>query len=107
MERVIQILLVASLIGLGAALAGHPIWLVLPGSAFAALGLWRVARCHHPRPLGLLPPTVDEQGVRQSAQWFCAACGETWPAVFEHVNPPRQRFEGYDPLKPKIGRAHV
>jgi hypothetical protein len=62
-------------------------------------GIWWLVRCHHPRPLGLLPPSTDENGNRLAAQWFCGHCGKKFPARFEHDHAPIQRFEGFDPIK--------
>ena len=72
--------------------------MVLPLAAAAAV-VWRVWQCHHPGPLGLLPPTTDVDGSRLPARWFCDACGHSWPAVFERAQQPVRRFEGFDESK--------
>jgi hypothetical protein len=38
-------------------------------------------------------------GTRQPARWFCDACGNSWPAIFERDQQPVRRFEGYDESK--------
>jgi len=72
--------------------------MVLPLAAAAAV-VWRVWQCNHPGPLGLLPPVTDANGTRQPARWFCDACGNSWPAIFERDQQPVRRFEGYDESK--------
>jgi hypothetical protein len=99
MDRLIGVTSLVVFAAAAGTLTRHPAWLVFLGLCLAGFGIWRLTRCHHPRPLGLLPPTVDEHGERQPPQWFCAACGETWPAVFERANPPAPRFTGHDPSK--------
>jgi len=74
-------------------------WGVVVALALAGFGLWRFGRCHHPAPLGLLPPRTDDDGAQLPARWFCDACGKTWPAVFERGRQPIRRFEGYDQSK--------
>lgn len=74
-------------------------WMMVLATAVAAAGLWQFGRCHHPGPLGLLPPSTDDAGQPVPARWFCDACGKSWPAAFEHGQPPVRRFEGYDPSK--------
>ena len=56
-------------------------------------------RCRHSGPLGLLPPTTNADGTRTAAQWYCDACGKSWPAVFDRSQQPVRRFEGYDESK--------
>jgi hypothetical protein len=83
----------------GAVLWGLPVW-SLGCAVMAATGAaWYLGRCRHPRPLGLVPPTLGADGQRQGAQWFCGQCGRYWPAVFEHDHAPVQRFHGYDESK--------
>ena len=82
----------------GLFLWSRPAWLFLTTGAVGA-AFWWLGRCHHPRPLGLLPPVTDEDGRRQPAQWFCAQCGERFPANFEHERLPIPRFSGYDESK--------
>ena len=42
---------------------------------------------------------TDEDGRRTPAQWFCAQCGERFPANFEHERLPIPKFIGYDEAK--------
>jgi hypothetical protein len=72
--------------------------MIVPLAAAAAV-VWRVWQCHHPGPLGLLPPTTDVDGTRLPARWFCDACGASWPARFEREQQPVRRFEGFDESK--------
>lgn len=85
-------------LGIGIVVAGAPAWMGVV-LATGALLAWLGVGCRHPRPLALLPPTVGPDGLRHSAQWFCAACGRSWPAGIEHANPPVQKFVGHDPSK--------
>ena len=68
-------------------------------AGLAGVGVWQLRRCHHPRPLALLPPVVRSSGERTPAQWFCANCGRTWPAVVDRARPPIQIFKGHDESK--------
>ena len=72
--------------------------MILPLAAAAAV-VWRVWQCHHPGPLGLLPPTDAADGSRLPARWFCDACGESWTANFEREHVPVRKFEGFDMTK--------
>ena len=72
--------------------------MILPVAAAAAV-VWRVWQCHHPGPLGLLPPTLDNDGTRLPARWFCDGCGATWPANFEREHVPVRKFVGFDEAK--------
>lgn len=82
------------------ALFFQPAWLVTVAiGGVVAAGSWWLGRCHHPRPLGLLPPTTDEQGNRVPARWFCEKCGSQFAATFEHCHAPIQRFAGFDGSK--------
>ncbi len=74
-------------------------WAWMMGGGAVGLAIWQFRRCHHPGPLGLLPPSKDDSGSAIPARWFCDACGRSWPAKIEHGHPPVQRFEGYDPSK--------
>lgn len=76
-----------------------PVFIGLVGVSGVGAGLWWLGRCHHPRPLGLLPPTWNDYGERQHAQWFCAACGKTWAVQMDRNEAPVQRFTGYDESK--------
>jgi hypothetical protein len=67
-------------------------------SAVAALA-WKMSQCRHPGPLGLLPPVVDDHGVRQPARWYCDRCGKTIDAAFDRDRTPVPRFVGYDQTK--------
>jgi hypothetical protein len=72
--------------------------MIVPLAAAAAV-VWRAWQCPHPGPLGLLPPTVDAEGTRVPARWFCDACGASWPANFEREHHPVRKFEGFDAAK--------
>ena len=90
-----------------AAIAGMAIWaipmlLLIVLGAGAGGAFWWFSRCHHPRPLGLLPPMVDDEGVLQPAQWYCGACGHRFPAEFIHERAPIPRFTGYDESKSRL-----
>src|SRR5262245_10357122 len=78
-----------------------PVWFGVCLAGFIGVGFWQLGRCHHPRPLGLLPPVIGPSGERQQAQWFCASCGRTWPALIDRPRPPVQIFKGYDESKAK------
>lgn len=82
----------------GLFLWSRPAWLFMTTGAMGA-AFWWLGRCHHPRPFALLPPMTDEDGRRQPAQWFCAQCGERFPANFEHERLPIPKFSGYDEAK--------
>jgi hypothetical protein len=74
-------------------------WPVVVGTGMLAV-LWPLLRCHHPGPLGLLPPVVDDvSGERLPARWYCDHCGQAWPAGITHGPTPVQRFSGYDQTK--------
>lgn len=83
----------------GMAVWAVPVLLLIVVAAAAGTAFWWFSRCHHPRPLGLLPPMVDEQGVLQPAQWYCGNCGYRFPADFIHERAPVPRFTGYDETK--------
>ena len=68
-------------------------------SGLGVVAAWWFGRCHHPSPLGLLPPTTDADGVRRPAQWFCGACGHSWVAEFDRDREPIRRFDGFDSTK--------
>jgi hypothetical protein len=74
------------------------VWLFTGGLSAVGLIAW-MSRCHHRHPLSLLPPVVDELGVRSTAKWYCADCGKSWPAGMERDRAPIQRFSGYDQTK--------
>ena len=88
------LLIVAALATLGGQAAAV---VVVAGLGIAMV--WWFGRCHHPSPLGLLPPTTDADGTRQPARWFCGACGATWVAEFARDREPIRRFEGFDSSK--------
>ena len=83
-----------ALIATGSAVLG-----ILLGVALAPLVGAYAFRCHHPGPLGLLPPTTEADGTRLPARWFCDRCSRTWPAGFEHEHRPIPRYEGFDQSK--------
>lgn len=58
-----------------------------------------LGRCHHRGPLGLLPPTTGDDGVRRPARWYCDTCGRSWPANLEPDRTPIVRFSGFDQSK--------
>jgi hypothetical protein len=74
-------------------------WTMVLAAVVGGAGLWQFGRCRHPGPLGLLPPSTDDAGQPVPARWFCDACGQSWPAAFDHGQPPVRRFDGYDPSK--------
>jgi hypothetical protein len=78
---------------------GLPPWLAAVGIAALGLIAWRLGRCPHEQPLGLLPATTDLDGTPLPTRWFCDRCGKTWPAVFERTQTPVWRFRGYDESK--------
>jgi hypothetical protein len=90
----------------GAAVAAGAMVVVAPVafavSAVVAAGGWvlyKFSRCRHGGPLGLLPPTVNPDGTRTPAQWYCDSCGRSWPVGLEHDRTPVVRFAGYDQTK--------
>jgi hypothetical protein len=72
---------------------------VLLGGAVIMTGLWLLTRCRHPGRLGLLPPSLLPDGTRTQAQWYCDACGKTWPAAFKHEQTPIVKYAGFDQSK--------
>jgi hypothetical protein len=83
----------------GIALAVFPaIWLGVAAAALMAVAILKFGGCHHPRPLGLLPP-VSAGGERMPARWFCSQCGQTWAIGLDRAQPPVPRFQGFDPTK--------
>jgi hypothetical protein len=95
---VTSVVMVVTAVAAGAAVVSGT-WMMVLATVVAAAGLWQFGRCHHPGPLGLLPPSTDDAGQPVPARWFCDGCGKSWPAAFEHGQPPVRRFEGYDPSK--------
>ncbi len=92
--------------GLASAVAGVAVAIAAPIAGAAALavaglglGIYLMGRCRHPGPLGLLPPTVGDDGKRRPAQWYCDGCGRSWPAGLESDRSPIVRFTGYDESK--------
>src|SRR5262245_15584595 len=73
-------------------------WLAGPALAAVVILMWRF-RCLHRGPLALLPAVTDLQGQPLPARWSCDRCGRTWPANFDHVTKPVQKFVGYDEKK--------
>jgi len=90
----VTIVATIALVATGSAVLG-----ILLGVALASLLGAYAFRCHHPAPLGLLPPTTDVDGTRLPARWFCDRCGGTWPAGFEHEHRPIPRYAGFDQSK--------
>jgi hypothetical protein len=83
----------------GLALAFLPtISLGIAAAVLLTVAVWMFGGCHHPRPLGLLPP-VTAGGERLPARWFCSHCGQTWALAIDRAHPPVQRFHGFDPAK--------
>lgn len=70
------------------------------GAIVVIVSIRELARCHHPGPLGLLPPLTNADGQQVGSRWYCPQCSAEWPAAFDHDHPPVQRFSGYDPSKP-------
>ena len=64
-----------------------------------ALASWKLGFCHHPGPLGLMPPVTNADGTRTQAQWFCDQCGRSWPAEIGGELRLVRRFDGYDQTK--------
>jgi hypothetical protein len=83
------------------ALLGTQAGVVVLVIGLGGLAVWWFGRCHHPSPLGLLPPTTDAEGNRQPARWFCGACGVSWVAEFNRDSEPIRRFDGFDGSKAK------
>jgi hypothetical protein len=99
MQRILVGLLafLSGAVVIGAA-GGRAGGLIIAGS-LAALAVWRFGRCHHPSPLGLLPPIVNADGTREPARWFCERCGMTRPVMFERESQPILRYIGFDQSK--------
>jgi hypothetical protein len=95
-----RVLILGGLASAGMMFTGAKWGWLYPGALTAAgIVVW-LSRCHHRQPLSLLPPIVDEHGVRTPAKWYCADCGKSWPAGFEHERvAPVRRFSGYDQSK--------
>lgn len=72
---------------------------VVAGVVGAGFALFWIGRCRHGGRLGLLPPTLTEDGTRLPARWFCDACGRSWPAGLESERATIVRFSGYDQTK--------
>ena len=73
-------------------------WLGAAAAALLITAVLAFGRCHHPRPLGLLPP-VRNGDEHVPARWFCSHCGKTWAASIERLQAPVPRFEGFDATK--------
>jgi hypothetical protein len=91
--------LAASIAAIAVAIAAPVVAAGVLGVAGLGLGIYLIGRCRHPGPLGLLPPTVAADGTRTPAQWYCDACGRSWPAGLESDRSPVVRFTGYDESK--------
>lgn len=102
MGRVISFGILALLV-LAAVMLGTTWSTVVFGAAASGVAGW-CFKCHHPGPLGLLPPVDEANGDRTPARWYCDRCGHAWPAGIDHGKPPVQRFTGYDESK-AIGAA--
>jgi hypothetical protein len=87
------------LLGVALMFVSEPVLLGVGLAGLTGLGVWQLGRCHHPRPLALLPPVVAPSGERTPAHWFCAGCGRTWPAFVDRPRPPIQVFRGHDESK--------
>lgn len=74
-------------------------WPVALGGVMLGVA-WPLFRCHHPGPLGLLPPVTDAAtGEKLPARWYCDRCGRAWAAGITHGATPVQRFSGFDQSK--------
>jgi hypothetical protein len=80
-------------------LFGASRWAVTFGLVAVGGAVWIAGRCPHSGPLGLLPPTFDDEGRRLPPRWFCPDCGAKWAANFEHDRRPVTRYSGYDEAK--------
>lgn len=80
-------------------LFGASRWALTFGLAAVGGAVWIAGRCAHSGPLGLLPPTFDDEGRRLPPRWFCPDCGAKWAANFEHDRRPVARYSGYDEAK--------
>jgi len=85
----------------GGVVLGTLSWLTVSVIGAVGVGGWFLTRCRHPRPLGLQPPVTSAFGEAQPAQWYCAACGRTWPVMIDRAPAPVQRFHGHDESKAK------
>lgn len=74
-------------------------WALALGALIVTAIAWRVSRCPHGGPLGLLPATTDLNGARLPPRWRCDGCGATWLARFDKERTPVRRFLGYDESK--------
>jgi hypothetical protein len=81
-----------------------PWWAAVVGAAILGPLVWRLSQCPHPGPLALLPATTDLHGVPLPPRWYCDRCERNWPANFEKVQTPVQRFSGHDESK-AVGAA--
>ena len=97
-EHVVRNAAIAVALG-GGLVLGTLSWLTLSVIGAVGVGGWLLTRCHHPRPLGLQPSVLTPLGETQPAQWFCAACGRTWPVLMDRAPGPIQRFHGHDESK--------
>jgi hypothetical protein len=88
-------------------LFGASRWSLSFGVLAVGGAIWVAGRCAHSGPLGLLPPTFDQDGTRLPPRWFCPDCGAKWTATFDHDRRPVTRFAGYDEAKAvaSAGRA--
>jgi hypothetical protein len=86
--------------GVGLVLALAPrLGIGLLAIAVIGVAFWLLTQCRHPGRLGLLPPTVRDDGTREPARWFCDQCGKSWPAAIEHESTPIVRYSGFDQTK--------
>lgn len=69
------------------------------GLAILIASAWRLSGCRHPGRLGLMPPVRNPDGSRTVAQWYCDACGRSWPANLEQPRRIVQKFAGHDEQK--------
>ncbi len=102
MHRLIGRALVFVPAATGTLMWGLPAWLVVSVAGATAGAAWWLGRCHHPRPLGLVPPTTDREGQRRPARWFCGECGRYFSADFDRERGPVLRFPGYDESKARV-----
>jgi hypothetical protein len=75
----------------------------LPGlvglGVLVTVAAFKIGYCHHPGPLGLMPPVTNPDGTRTQAQWYCDQCGRSWPTALGGELKLVRRFDGFDQTK--------